>query len=172
MPLTPKRPSPDCQHQRGAALAGVALAILAFTGCGNDDSDGTERPSDVKTSATATAVDYSDPLSVIDLYGKAYAAGDCEAASQLHVPDSYDIDCSDSYDYNPFIAAKNMGLTFKGAEQAMDESASEERVPFILTFTDVSGYMLKSESIEVQRQDGKWLVTSPMYDMPTQEDLD
>lgn len=160
------------------AIALAIAATLGLAGCSEDSKDA-ERQGGSGDNPSAS-VDFGDRQSVANAWGAAYAEGDCEAAAKLHVPDSYGIDCSDSFDYNPFVAAKNMGLTFKGAEpdtsegriyegETVDAGNPEE---FILTFTDANGYMLKSNPIGLEMQRDKYLVTSPLYDMPTAEDRD
>jgi len=75
----------------------AASGALALAGCGGGAQGDPDSERRVKQ------FDRTDPKAVAEAWGKAIATGDCEAASPLHIPDSYGIDCNDPDQFNEFV---------------------------------------------------------------------
>lgn len=127
----------------------VVAALLVLAGCGGSDKPAGSSPT---TSATtsSTPQQLSETEQVVQKMWKAFEQGDCDAVKRVVVTPSA-IDCAQLGEVAGMFVAE--GIDLDAARYEEGETAGDSATVKI-TWNDT----LPTETIDLQRVDGTWLV--------------
>ena len=130
-------------------IAAVFVAVLLLAGCGESDEPAGSSPTTIATTS-ATPQKLSETEKVVQTMWKALEQGDCDAVKRVVVTPSA-IDCAQLGEAAGMFVAEGIDLD---AARYEDGETAGDSATVKITWNDT----LPTETIDVQRVDGTWLV--------------